>query len=50
MHSTMDISKNQFLDDVVTCNPKEKYKKLYEEIFTRNKFNREQIIAFEAKT
>lgn len=50
MHSTMDISKQQFMDDVVTLNPKEKYKKLYDEIFIRNKFNREQIIAFEAKS
>ena len=50
LYSTMDIHKNQLMDDFVCGNPQEKYKKLYDEIYTRNRFNREQIIAFEAKT
>jgi hypothetical protein len=44
----MDLSK-QLIDDIVVGNPQEKFVRLYQEIFTRNKFNYEQIMAFESK-
>lgn len=48
LYSTMELSKAQFMEDMCAT---EKYQvtRLYNEIFTRNKFNHEQIIAFEAK-
>ena len=36
LYSTMDIAKQSLLDDFVFTNEKERYKKLYDEIFTRN--------------
>lgn len=44
----MELSKHQYNDDE-TIPIEEKKKKLYEEIMSRNKFNLEQILAFEAK-
>ncbi len=49
LYSTMDLSRPQFMEDMVFGNPKEKYNKLYNEILNRNKLNHEQIIAFEAR-
>ena len=49
LYSTMELSKQQFMEDMVFVNPEEKKKKLYEEIFSRNKFNHEQIRYFEAQ-
>ena len=42
----MDLSRPQLIEDVVQINAKDKYDKLYGEIFSRNRFNYEQIIAF----
>lgn len=44
----MQLSKYQYNDDE-TIPVEEKKKKLYEEILSRNKFNLEQILTFEAK-
>lgn len=46
----MDISKPQFIDDMAigSCQ-KDKFNQIYNEAFSRNKLNHEQIIAFEAK-
>ena len=49
LYSTMQLSKQQFMEDMVFSNPEEKKKKLYEEIFSRNKFNHEQILYFQAQ-
>lgn len=49
LYSTMELSKQQFMEDMVFTHPEDKKKKLYEEILSRNKFNREQILSFEAK-
>lgn len=45
LYSTMELSKAQFMEDMCAT---EKYQvtRLYNEIFSRNKFNHEQIIAF----
>lgn len=50
MYSIMDLSKQQFMDDInYGGNQDEKKKRLFEEIFSRNKFNHEQILEFESK-
>jgi hypothetical protein len=46
LYSTMDLSKTQLFEDMTG---KDKSKQLYHEIFSRNRFNYEQIIAFQAK-
>lgn len=48
LYSTMELSRQAFLDDIC-ISFKEKSTRLYNEIFSRNKFNYEQIMAFEAK-
>lgn len=47
-YSTMDLARAQFMEDI-TCNEREKANRLYHEIFSRNRFNHQQIIAFEAQ-
>lgn len=49
LYSTMELSRKEFFEDMIFTNPEEKKKKLFEEIFSRNKFNHEQILTFEAK-
>jgi hypothetical protein len=46
LYSTMELSRNLFLDDMIFNNVEDKKKKLYEEIFSRNKLNYEQILTF----
>lgn len=48
LYSTMDLSRAQLCEDMCSNN-KEKVKQLYNEIFSRNKFNHDQIVAFQAK-
>ena len=49
LYSTMDISRPQFNDIMIFRNPDEHRKKLYDDIFSRNKINHDHILAFEAE-
>lgn len=50
MSSVMDISKQHINEDYgYSIHPEQKKKRLYDEIFSRNKFNYQQIISFEKK-
>lgn len=44
----MDLARQQLIEDMCS-NEREKAKRLYNEIFSRNRFNHEQIAAFEAR-
>ena len=48
LYSTMDLSRPQLVEDMGNTT-KEKQKQLYNEIFSRNKFNYEQITEFQGK-
>lgn len=49
LYSTMEISRQQLTEDMIFHNPQEQRRRLYDEIMSRNRFNHEQILAFEAK-
>ena len=49
LYSTMEISRQQLTDDMIFHNPDDQRRRLYDEIMSRNRFNHEQILAFEAK-
>lgn len=48
LYSTMDLARQQIIEDMCG-NERDKSKRLYNEIFSRNRFNYDQIIAFEAR-
>lgn len=48
LYSTMDLSRQEIIDDMCR-NQKEKAKRLYTDIFNRNKYNHGQILKFESK-
>jgi hypothetical protein len=48
LYSMLDLSRQQFVEDVCAVE-REKATRLYNEIFSRNRFNHQQILAFEAK-
>ena len=46
LYSTMELSKKDLMDDMIFLNAKEQFDKIYNDVYVRNKFNREQIIEF----
>lgn len=48
MYSSLDLSKKDFMDDIVTSNAND-FDRIYAEILHRNKFNHDQILEFQNK-
>lgn len=48
LYSMLDLSRQQLNEDICSGG-REKASRLYNEIFSRNRFNHMQILAFEAK-